>query len=733
MSFTTRKCCLDTLYVQSVRSASIRKSRLFRASRTFEAVRAGKIRRWLRGAEWILLAFLLSQFLGRSLPRAWNTLNTDFPNYYLTARLAHQGYDLSRVYEWIWLQRQKDHDAIDQRIVGMVPITPFSTLAVYPLSSMKPLVAKHWWLIANLVLLMASVFLVSNMTRLSTLHVSLIVALSFPLRVNFLYGQSYVLLLFILTLACWCYLRHQRVFTGILIGIASGLKIFPVIFLIYFLRKRDLRAFAGGVFGGLLTIAASIITFGWELHRTYLFQVLPSVLRGEGLDPYNLRAASFSSLLHRLFIYEPQLNRHPAVNASCLFPVLLALFETALLAPALLLAVPGDASPRQIRLEWAAIIFVSLALSTSASSYLFTLLILPICLLTASVRGKKASVVIALLLIVYVSAGALGGMSGSGEGWIALLAVPRLYAATLLCVVSFTFLAREKSQEDPGIDRCCWTLGLLTLMTLNIAVGLRHQKGLYADYQSRIAFPDRGYMAASPSFLNDTVAFVGMVAEGYQSGTERDGVVQLDGMSRDDHLAITTADGEEWVEQVGRDSVIMSSINSRDKVRGGESPVASPDGRWLAFLREDRGRARVWIHSLQQADVADWPITPPDLNVLEMSFLTRGELVFSADVEGALRLFAGDFRGNIRALGMEDARYPSVSPDGHWLAYSRLQHGNWNLWLRKLNTGQEERLTNAECNTIEPAWAADSQTLVYASDCGRALWFTALCKRSVPH
>jgi hypothetical protein len=54
------------------------------------------------------------------MPRA-ASLITDFPNYYLSARLAHEGYDTSRMYEWDWLQREKDHRAIDIRVIGLAP------------------------------------------------------------------------------------------------------------------------------------------------------------------------------------------------------------------------------------------------------------------------------------------------------------------------------------------------------------------------------------------------------------------------------------------------------------------------------------------------------------------------------------------------------------------------------------------------------------------------------------
>jgi len=48
-------------------------------------------RRWIYTGEWVLFALLAAYMGMRTLPHAWRTLNTDFPNYYLTARLAHEG------------------------------------------------------------------------------------------------------------------------------------------------------------------------------------------------------------------------------------------------------------------------------------------------------------------------------------------------------------------------------------------------------------------------------------------------------------------------------------------------------------------------------------------------------------------------------------------------------------------------------------------------------------------
>jgi hypothetical protein len=516
-----------------------------------------------------------------------------------------------------------------------------------------------------------------------------------------------------------------------MVGFAASLKIFPIFYLLYFLRKRDLKAFAGGVVAVLSAGAVSIYVFGWELHRIYLLQVLPSALRGEGLDPYNLQAASLSSLLHRLFILEPQLNQHPAIDAPWLFAALHPLLQMALIAPALLLAMPNDACPRHVRLEWAVISLASLAISTSPASYLFTLLILPVCLLWGALQDNGRNHWAAILLVLYTTAGFVGGANHGGEGWIALLGVPRLYVMILLCIFAYAILIRQNPSGSAKRDRLAWSMALITILIYSIASNLHRQQGLYADYQWRLSVPKGVFMATHPTVEENAVSYVAMRDNGYHVAVERSGATEFSSAG-DDDLGITASSGDRLVEQTGHESKIVSASERRTTIRQAESPVASFDGRWLAFLREDHGRARIWTHAVNQSDDTDKPLTPPELNVLEMSFLPGGELIFSADASsGRPGLFIADRAGGIRPLDMGETRYPSVSPNGSWLAYSQLQRGTWNLWLRNLRNGQTRRLTNAGCNNTEPAWTADSQTLIYASDCGRALWFSALCKRRI--
>lgn len=687
---------------------------------------------WRVTAEWILIALLATYFGVHTFPASWKTLNTDFPNYYLTARLSRDGTNTSRIYEWLWLQRQKDHRGIDQRFVGLVAVTPFSALAVWPLAATPPLTAKHYWLIINLALLVAIAILLRLFTQQPWRHILLVAALSVPLSKNFLFGQYYILLLFVLTLACWCYVRQKRFLAGLLIGLAFGLKLFPLLYLGYFARKQDFKSLAGGMIGSLAAVIVSIAVFGSRANQVLFSQVLPWALRGEGLNPYDVSSGSLTTLLHRLFIYEPQWNPHPSIHAAWAFAVLLPLLQMLLFAPALLLVEPGNANRERLQLEWAGVLLASLAISSAPASYHFTLLILPVCLMWETVRNRAGRIGTVAFLLLYAAIGYPGWKAiGMRSSWT-LFSVPRLYLVVLLSFVAYWLLLKQKRYAKQHRATWIWAGVFVLIASVNIASGLHHQSGLYEDYQWRLPVAENMLQANGPATQTDTILFAAMTPSGFRTAAQESNGIYFD-TADVDQLAVTATPAERWTENVSRDSTIVSSTPGRDVIQHAESPVASFDGRWLAYLREERGRATLWIRALDQPGSSDKNVTPNDVDVLEMSFLPNGSLIFSAEVKGQYpRLFLVDQTGTVSSLGPDEARYPAVSPDGHRLAFSQLQNGNWHLSLRDLQNGQTSRLTQADCNDVEPAWASDSKTLIYASDCGRALRFTALCRRRLP-
>ena len=256
------------------------------------------------------------------------------------------------------------------------------------------------------------------------------------LQRNLQYGQYYVLVLVLITGALCLYLRGYSRTAGLLITVACGLKIFPILFALYWLRKGDARALLGIGLGITAVGALSIAVFGVDLSRLYLTQILPSALRGEAMDPYNLSLSSISSLLHRLFVAEPDWNPHPALNAPVLVAILQPLLQLLVLAPVILITGPRGRSADRTKLEWCSLVLALLAMSTMLS-YHFVLLLLPVAVLVDLLVEGKTFGGLALVVCLYLAVGWPIWRGGHLEGWLAFFAAPRLYCVLLLCAVAY--------------------------------------------------------------------------------------------------------------------------------------------------------------------------------------------------------------------------------------------------------------------------------------------------------
>ena len=135
-------------------------------------IHEARLKKWLEIAALMALASLL---LWKGIVPGWKKLNTDFPNYYLVARLMREGHSLDRVYDWVWLQGIKDRWRLDQPFVGFIGLTPFSAWPVLPLALLPALTAKRIWLVVNLCFLGASVELLGRTTNLGRVRVWILV------------------------------------------------------------------------------------------------------------------------------------------------------------------------------------------------------------------------------------------------------------------------------------------------------------------------------------------------------------------------------------------------------------------------------------------------------------------------------------------------------------------------------------------------------------------------------
>ncbi len=693
-------------------------------------------------------------FIFRGLVPAWATLNTDFPNYYLSARLYLDGYPVERLADWAWMQRLKDHAGIDQPLVGFIPLTLFSSLVVAPLTALPILAAKRVWLAVSFLLLAAIGAILTRITKVGPRRIALLILIPIvPLRMHFHYGQQNVLLLFLVTLSAWAYFEERKFTAGAVLALASALKLYPAMLALLFVRKRQWRALAGLACGVVVVAISALALFGWEPVRTYLVEVAPrAVLRGEVVDPYTAHLNSASGMFRRMFVFEPDLNPQPLIDAPFIFAVLAPLFSVTVLIAWFLLLTPGKAPAFKEKLDWGISVSFLLVLSTAIASYHYCFLILGAVL---AIDGLLAAGLPQQARLVFFAYAVVGlpydrFFPDSPHGWRTPLGYPRLFAVALLCL-SLAWAARALRTRNGTAARTAipvpiW-LGGLALVAFAIVSQVAHLRSQRSSYAQRL--PSPALTNGEPATAGDRVYFVQMVDSGYALGNTAGGPLMIGPPGTDLLHPTVTLDGQRaWMEVAGRSrSHVVAfapgqptqSIASLPVVADdAEQPVVSGDGRRLAFLRRTRGRASLWLMDLRrQSDLRPAPapreIAGVGYDVFDAGFFPDGRIVFTGWTTHGTKLFVYDpdtERTDELAISRRPVRYPAVSPDGRWLAYSERSGSNWQLNLLPLPSGVPHPLTNGECNSIEPAWYGDSRTLAYATDCGRGLGETALARLS---
>lgn len=592
--------------------------------------------RVIRATRWLaLLAFVF--LLATAFRGGWKQVNTDFRNYYTAAVLVRQRQPLHNYYDWTWFQRQMAYAGIEYQLGNYNPHTPLTMLPFVGLSKLSPLRAKQVWLLCNLGFLVMTAWLLSRMTRFRVEQVWLLAFCGyFSLRTNFLYGQYYVSLLFLLTLAFYCLNRKNHILSGALAGLAFGLKLYGGPFLLYFIVKRNWRAVFGMIAATACLGIIAVALFGWSDMVYYATQIFPRSLEGGSIDPYSPGVPTYSTMFRHLFVREPELNPHPLLDAPWIF-FFLRTFVT--LEVVVILSLGVGLKPSTDRRDFAWFVIAAVLLSTNTASYTFVLLLLPLVLLLEESPPGLGAFFIGSYILLTAPLGLL---------WL----FPKLW----LLVILFVTLgwARWRSLSPT------WIVGAIVVTALIAFVDARQHMRAYAEEPGqrfeRVAVEEGAIFSSYPA-------------------VSRAGI---------------------FYQSMGRDRYVL---------------------RWLHDNRNEE---------LVFAGQAFHPIAAtPD-----------GPIYFEMVANGTSTMM--QFDPTTRKTTLEiapvpaDTAKPVASPDGRWMAFTSTRSGPEQVWLRNLADGREIQLTGGNCNSSAPAWALDSKSVLFASDCGRAFGLPALYRARFP-
>jgi hypothetical protein len=381
---------------------------------------------------------------------AWN-IREGFPGYYTAARLVLEGRWDRRVYDDTWFARET-LAATDGRIGEIYrPNPPVASLIVLPFAAFDVLTARRAWLAVEVGLLIAAwLLLVAAIPSLRAPPLALgLLALALawaPLGTDILMGQVYLPLLALhagalLGLRSGPGRGRGGAGAGVALGAAVATKLAAIPWLLALLARGERRAVVVAL-GTAAALAALTVGFagpeGWSTFATTAWDDLTADRPSLAVTAYQSTAGLLRHLL------APDATWNPGAVAN--LPLVARGLGFAVSAWAILVTVLVARRGRPDLVAGMAVCGGLLALGV-AQEYAYTLLLLPATVAlgrctepTGEGRGRTAWLAVAIAL---VAAPLPYRAPALDDGWLALLAYPRVYGAWLL----WAWLAREIGRD----------------------------------------------------------------------------------------------------------------------------------------------------------------------------------------------------------------------------------------------------------------------------------------------
>jgi Glycosyltransferase family 87 len=399
-------------------------------------------------ATYMGIAFLSAFVFWKGVLPAFKEVNSDFANYYVSARMIVEHKPLDSLYNNAWFEKQIHNRGINT-LGKFSPFPPITAFVMTPLAWMSPIRAQQSFTVINLLLLFGCIWLIRKITgwdwRLSSL---LILVCGIGLVNNIRFGQLYILVLFLTLLGHWQSTRNQIVSPSIITSLLSAIKYFAIIYApaYWLVGKRRY------VFATLLSLMALVIlqfvffssTVMKDFLNTAFFPHLDGKLNGQGDFHYQFQ--SWDSFLQFLFIYDPQYNVHPVFS----FPEgksLIKYLITLIVIVGVFIGVKKIArSSSDQKLNW----YIGLmgtgafVLLPATATYHFVMLVFPMAMLLSishlDYRFRNGLIILFCIigLIPY------GFSYELAKEWGVFFAFPRLWVITLLFFTVILAIMKEE-------------------------------------------------------------------------------------------------------------------------------------------------------------------------------------------------------------------------------------------------------------------------------------------------
>ena len=291
---------------------------------------------------------------------------------------------------------------------------PFAAVLLRPLAFLSARWQDLLWLWISLGALVGGAVITARALLPATwprARAGIFVALTFPAATyNLWHGQMNTLIFLLLAMALSDYLSGHRTRCGMILGLAAGIKIAPIVLLVVLVRRGWWRGALAGVATGAATVAIGIGALGWSVTSHYLSAVLPVLNRDNGWI-YN---QTWNGVVNRLAQHSVLTVDSPSVLLHGLATVL-----SVVTVGALLVAVRSHERTRAERgAEFACGVIVMLLVGSIAwyPVYVHLLIAIAAAVGLAHERGRLGRGLVGWSAAALVGVGAVGGAAIAAIG-----------------------------------------------------------------------------------------------------------------------------------------------------------------------------------------------------------------------------------------------------------------------------------------------------------------------------
>ncbi len=228
-----------------------------------------------RGQHWqgALLVVLALAAVAHLVAMLEFSLGRSGPDFWILFRGARDWFRGGSMYNLVSVQ--------ENHFGHVFKVPPFYGMLFLPFVEQDGLRILFWHRIINIGLLALTLLLLFRAygVRLaSAVGAGLLLLFNLrPVTDTIAFGQIDILLLLLLTIALVMTQRNRPFLAGAAVALGTLFKLYPALLLVFFVVKRQWWALGGFVVAMLLCNGLAVAVVGWEMHRVYLFDVLPRI------------------------------------------------------------------------------------------------------------------------------------------------------------------------------------------------------------------------------------------------------------------------------------------------------------------------------------------------------------------------------------------------------------------------------------------------------------------------